>query len=391
MRILHAIRSVNPEGGGPIEGVRQLGHVNVRRGHTIEVVSLDSPDAPYLRDFPLRVHALGPGTLKYGFCGALVPWLRANAQHYDIVIVNGIWQYHGFAVWRAFHKSDIPYVVFTHGMLDPWFKSAYPLKHLKKMLYWPWGEYRVLRDARAVLFTSEEERVLARQPFRPYACKEVVVNYGTAGSPNSPETDLNAFYGRFPNLRNRRVATFLGRLHPKKGCDLLIEAFAAALAKDPDWMLLMCGPDQIGWRNSLQAMATRLGIGDRITWADMVKNEMKWGAYRASEVFILPSHQENFGITVAEALSCNVPALISQKVNIWREVEQVGGGITATDDLAGTCAMMSRWLQMTELERLEMRQRARQCFEEKFEIHRAADTLIHVLQDVVGHLEPVSV
>ena len=90
-------------------------------------------------------------------------------------------------------------MVYTHGMLDPWFKRRYPLKHLKKLLYWPWGEYRVLREASAVLFTCEEERVLARQAFRPYRCNEVVVKYGTAGPQGEAPLELEAFYGRIPN------------------------------------------------------------------------------------------------------------------------------------------------------------------------------------------------
>ena len=101
-----------------------------------------------------------------------------------------------------------PYFVFPHGMLDPWFKRTYPLKHLKKLLYWPWAEYRVLRDAAAVLFTSEEERRLARESFWPYRCNEVVVNYGTA----APEIDLASaredFFGSFPQLRGQAVPAF---------------------------------------------------------------------------------------------------------------------------------------------------------------------------------------
>ncbi|PSH04004.1 MAG: transferase [Acidobacteria bacterium] len=376
MKILHVISSVNPVGGGPIEGVRQLAPVIRQYGHTIEVASLDSPDAPHVKRCFVPVHPLGPGLLKYRYSTRLVPWLRENAKNYDIVVVDGIWQYHSFAAWRALRRSDTPYVVFTHGMLDPWFKKTYPRKHLKKMLYWPWGEYRVLRDAAAVLFTCEEERILARQSFRPYRCNEEVVNYGTAGPQGDPQTELDTFYGSHPELRNKRLAIYLGRLHEKKGCDLLIQAFAKVLATDPDWHLLMCGPDQVGWKAKLVAMADRLNIANRISWLGMVSGDMKWGALRASEIFVLPSHQENFGIVVAEALACGVPALISNQVNIWHEIQQDGAGIIAKDDLNGTCAMLRTWLQMSSSQKSEMRQRTRGCFQQRFEIHKAAETLI---------------
>jgi glycosyltransferase involved in cell wall biosynthesis len=309
--------------------------------------------------------------------------LQQHAENYDVVIVNGLWQYDGFGVWRALHRSRPPYVVFTHGMLDPWFKKTYPLKHLKKMLYWPWAEYRVLRDAVAVLFTCEEERVLARQTFGLYRCNEVVVNYGTAGSKGDASAELETFFGSYPQLRGKRIAIFLGRLHEKKGCDLLIQAFAKVLASDPSWQLVMCGPDQTGWQANLSGMAERLNVSDRITWAGMVSGDLKWGALRASEIFVLPSHQENFGIAVAEALACGVPALISNKVNIWREVQNDGAGIVGEDDLAGTCALLEAWLEMSGEQQVEMRQRASECFQHRFEIEQAAAVLIDVLTRLI--------
>jgi hypothetical protein len=126
---------------------------------------LDVPSDPWVQASKFKVHALGPAVLGYGFSSRLVPWLRAHAHEYDAVIVNGLWEYIGFATWRALAGGSTPYFVFTHGMLDPWFKHTYPLKHLKKWLYWPWGEYRVLRDACRVIFTCEDERLLARESF----------------------------------------------------------------------------------------------------------------------------------------------------------------------------------------------------------------------------------
>ena len=216
MRILHSISSVNPAGGGPIEGIKQLGRVNLAYGHSVEVISLDAPDAPFLKDFPLPIHPLGPASLSYGFSHRYVPWLRANISNYDFVIVNGIWQYNSFGTWRALRRSSTPYVVFTHGMLDPWFKRTYPLKHLKKWLYWPWGEYRVLRDAAAVLFTCEEERLLARQSFWLYSAQEKVVTYGTT-DPGGFEKPNSQFFLTTFRTSARNASCFLwGVYTPKK-------------------------------------------------------------------------------------------------------------------------------------------------------------------------------
>lgn len=381
MKLLHVISSVNPKGGGPIEGVRQLHAPMLKLGATVDVVCCDAPDAPWLANTGLsKVMPLGPARLGYAYCPALLPWLRANAARYDAVIVNGLWQHHGLAVHQSLAGTKTPYFVFTHGMLDPWFKHTYPLKHLKKWLYWPWAEYRVLRDARAVIFTCEDERLLARQSFWLYRANEAVTAYGTSSPPGNAAALQATFLSAHPALRGKRLVLFLSRIQEKKGCDLLIEAFAQVASQDPNLHLVMAGPDQVGWVATLQAQASKLGVADRITWPGMLQGDLKWGAFYAAEVFCLPSHQENFGIVVAEALACGKPVLISNKVNIWREIEQDGAGFVDTDTVDGTVRNLQRWLALTAAEYAVMSARAVTTFNTRFHIDRAAQRLLEIIQ-----------
>jgi glycosyltransferase involved in cell wall biosynthesis len=384
VKILHVISSIDPVGGGPIEGIRQLGTALTRAGQTVELASLDAPDASFLKQSPLPVHPLGPVRFHYGFSNRLVPWLRANRSRFDAVIVNGIWQYHSFGTWMALRNTGTPYVVFTHGMLDPWFKRAYPLKHVKKWMYWPWAEYRVLRDAHAVLFTCEEERRLARTSFWLYRCNEVVVSYGTSQPKWKSGSESQELFEQYPELKGKKLALFMGRIHPKKGCDLLIEAFASVLREHPDWHLVIAGPDQVGWLAKLNIRAAQLGLAPRITWTGMLSGAMKWGALRAAEVFVLPSHQENFGIAVVEALASGAPVLISNQVNIWREIEADGAGMVSEDTLEGTCRLLQSYVELSAEKKLAMRRAAVECFEQRFEIKRAAQTLHSVLAGASG-------
>ena len=384
MNILQIIRSVNLIDGGPIEAVNQLGTALTLAGHKVEVASLDPPNAFFLKQSPLRVHTLGPSTLNYGLSARFIPWLRANRSRYDAVIVNGIWQFHSFGAWCALHNSNTPYVLYTHGMLDPWFKRSYPLKHLKKWMYWPWADYRVLRDAKAVLFTCEEERRLARSSFWLYRCNEVVVSFGTGTPSGDSELEKREFLSRYPELKSKKLVLFMGRIHPKKGCDLLIEAFARVLAQESKWHLVIAGPDAVGWREKLHSSAAQRGLAQRLTWTGMIGGTMKWGAIRAAEVFVLPSHQENFGVAVAEALAAGAPVLISNKVNIWREIVSDGAGIAADDTLEGTCKLLQSYVDMQEEEKVAMRRAARKCFERRFEIGKAAETLHAILAGVAG-------
>jgi len=386
MRILHAIHSANPKGGGPIEGLKQLSASNISQGHSVEVITLDAPGQPWMKDFPLPLHPMGPSFLRYGYSPRFVPWMRQHHRDYDVVIVNGIWQYNSFGVWSALRGSSTAYCVFTHGMLDPWFKKAYPLKHLKKWIYWPWAEYRVLRDARAVFFTCEEERRLARASFWLYRSNEIVLTYGTAAPEGNPEAQQALFLETFPETAHKRLILFLGRIHEKKGCELLIQAFArlvreGAPSEPGDVHLIIAGPGEEGaYAAGLRQLAGQLGIENRITWTGMVTGDLKWGAFRAAEVFILPSHQENFGIAVAEALAAGIPVLISNKVNIWREIDEDGGGLVENDDLEGACLLLKRWFELPDTEQEAMRANAQWCYAKRFSIPKVAKSFTTALE-----------
>lgn len=380
MKILRVISSTNPEKGGPIEGIKQSQSILGDMGVKTEIACCDAPDAPWLKDTRLPlVHALGPAAGNYGYTGKLTNWLRENHSNFDAVIIHGLWQFHGLAVHRALAGTKTPYFVFPHGMLDPWFKRTYPLKHLKKWLYWPWAEYRVLRDAQAVIFTCEDERLLARDSFWLYKANEMVTAYGTSLPSLDGEQLRQGFVNKYPALRDKRLVLFLSRIHEKKGCDLLIAAFAQVAGQDERLHLVMAGPDQTGWKTTLQTHAERLGVAERITWPGMLQGADKWAAYHSAEVFCLPSHQENFGIVVAEALACGKPVLISNKVNIWREIKAKNAGFVADDTIEGTVDNLKNWLSLSSDEQTTMQNQAIKCFEEHFHIRRAAERLIEII------------
>jgi glycosyltransferase involved in cell wall biosynthesis len=384
MKLLRSIHTVNPALGGPIESVKQSSAILTRRGHVVEIVSLDAPDDPWVRESAVPVHALGTGRGGYGYTPRFSNWIKERRGDYDAVIVQGLWRYNSFGVWRALSGTSTPYFVFPHGMLDPWFKRTYPLKHLKKLLYWPWADYRVLRDAAAVLFTSEEERRLARESFSLYRCNEAVVNYGTAAPEIDLETARQEFFEAYPALRGHPFFLFLGRLHEKKGCDLLIEAFGAlrnSSGMRSPMQLVLAGPcaDEEYLRQLKQLAASATNNDGSITFTGMLSGDRKWGAFAAAEAFVLPSHQENFGIAVAEALACGTPVLISNQVNIWREIEADRAGYVENDDLAGTTRLLERWIATPPADREMMRANAHDCFARSFEINRAVDSLLRVL------------
>lgn len=372
LRILHVIGSLHPADGGPPEAVRQLARAYSSIGVTVEVLCQDEPSQPFLQTLTFPVHALGQRLLgRFGLSPRLWRWLQQNALRFDAIVLNGIWIFPNVAVRSAAGKAGKPYAVFPHGGLDPWFNRKYPLKHLKKLLYWPF-QYKVLHDARAVFFTTAAERDLAATSFRPNQWNGVVVPYGISDPAGDPAAQIGVFRASLPALGNRHYLLYLARLHEKKGCDLLVQAFARIAATAPDVDLVVAGPDQVGLQAKLQRMAQDLGIAARIHWPGMISGDLKWGALRAADAFVLPSHQENFGISVVESLVAGRPVLISNQVNIWPRIESAGVGLVDDDTLEGTVSLLSRWLTLPRSEQEAMASRAYSCFERNYSMKETA-------------------
>lgn len=390
MKLLRLIHSLHPAAGGPVQGIQQISPLLAALGVQTTVASLDPAGAPWLTSKPgaaYKAIGLGPCFGNYGYRPGLVSTLAKLAAAADLVVIHGIWQYQAFAAWRALRRlgtASPPYWVYPHGMLDPWFRRTYPFKHFKKWLYWPWTDFRVLRDAAVVCFTSEQERLLARESFWLYRAREQVLPYGIATPPGQFEVQRQAFARRFPQLAGRRLILCLARLHEKKGLDLLLQAFAPLARLDPDMHLMLAGPasGEAGAKihSDLLARSRREGIAAQLHLPGMLEGELKWGALRSAELFALPSHQENFGIAVAEALACGLPVLISTSVNISAEVQAAGAGLVQADTLAATGAALEHWQQLSAPRRLAMSQAASRLYSERFELDSSTNKILHLMQ-----------
>lgn len=380
MRILQCTGDIDPAMGGSVEAARQLSIALDKSGHSVELVTLRQPRPEWIEQWRGTVHYLGPSSTRYLYSRSLPGWIAQRANDLDAVVVHGLWRYTSVGVWRGLRGRSVPYFVFPHGMLDPYFKSAFRWQHVQKAICWRIAESRVVRDAHAVLFTSEEERRRARLTFRPYACRECVVGLGIARPPGEQEVEKRAFLTQFPQLAEKRIVLFLGRIHPKKGCDLLIHAFARIAPADLLLHLVIAGPDECGWRAGLERLAVQLGVANRVTFTGALNAGLKWGALRTSEVMALPSHAENFGIAVVEALACGVPVLLSEEVNIWHEIEADGAGFAAQADIPGVTSLLEQWLAITEERRAGMRANALRSFAKHFELEHFADEFIACLK-----------
>jgi glycosyltransferase involved in cell wall biosynthesis len=334
---VHLIHSLDPQGGGVSEAV----------------VRLDS---------------------EFNKCGkksSIVSDRLSIPKKCSAVLAHGLWQWPSYMAWKNYKKSGTHYLVFPHGMLDPWFKKTYPLKHIKKQIYWWYRQGTILRDAYAVCFTTEEERLLAQKTFSPYQCRDIVTGLGVGDPPGDSVEQSTLLYSQFPQLKNKRVLLYLGRFHPKKGVDLLINAFLK-YSNDDD-MLVLAGPNksQDSYLKTLQKLSVKKE--KQILWTGMLEGDLKWGALRVADALILPSHQENFGMVIAEALSVGTPVFLTNKVNLWREVVNCGAGIVSNDHQEGILELVHKWSRGKHDQLVE---NTVPCFREKFHISQTAENIM---------------
>jgi len=377
MKILHVISSLDPRWGGTSEAVKQMCRALQANGAECEAACLDPSVSPWLSNSDFKIYALGPAKGSYGYSKKYQDWLKNNIAKYDATILHGLWQFPGRALWLASGKGRLPYYVYPHGMLDPWFKKAFPGKHLKKMAYWMLSEKHVLAKARAVLFTSEDEMLLAPHSFPGYRVNSEVTGLGIETPAGDGEAQKQIFLTQFPELAGKRIVLFFGRIHPKKGCEYLAQAFAEVAEGNPRLHLVFAGPcEDEAYRRKLENLALK----SRTSWTGLLRGDLRWGAMRAAEVFALPSHQENFGLAVAESLASGCPVLLSKRVNIWREVLAAGAGFACEDDLAGMRAVLGSWLELSAAEREGMRARSVEAFNRHFRIQDTAQRILEVIE-----------
>jgi glycosyltransferase involved in cell wall biosynthesis len=368
--ILHLIRTLNPERGGPVTFVKEISAAHAAMGVKVSVLTLEQNDASWVAGLPVStIECAGHGT--YGYAADLEAKIMEIAPSFEAIVVNGLWQFHGLCAMRVSARLGVPYFVFPHGMLDPWFRKSYPLKHLKKQLYWVLAERRLLERATAVLFTSAHESQLAKTTFLPQARYRVgILPLGVPKTTVNADRSREKFLREFPHLQGRQFLLFLGRLHPKKGCDFLIKAMAALR---PPIDLVIAGP--IGDQR-YAARLKKVATGLPITFTGMLDREAKTGALVLADALILPSHQENFGLVVAEALSFGTPVLLSHKVDIAQEIVASGAGFAEPDTFAGTVRLIERWLNEGNQ---RMRGAALNCFHDRFDIQQTARELLRIV------------
>jgi glycosyltransferase involved in cell wall biosynthesis len=210
-----------------------------------------------------------------------------------------------------------------HGMLDPYSLSV---KRRRKAFYLWAFERTNISSAHRLIYTTAEEARLAETQLSSLPEGVVIPLGGDVAGGNADELK-SQFLERFPKARNRRQLLFIGRLHFKKGLDRILLALPAVIKAIPDILLTVVGDGEPKYEAALKNAIRAYGLENNVMMTGRLEGAAKWGAYASAELFLLPSRQENFALTVAEAMQMGVPVIISNKVNTWPYVKDAAAGL----------------------------------------------------------------
>ena len=378
MRVLHVIPDLAPETGGPVTAVLGLAEAQAEHGHQVSIAATDYglDKTPELNGVEFNLFACRYDAWRWS--PELGRYLERVVKNYDIIMVESLWQYPTFIAGRVCRAARMPYVVSPNGMLDSWSLSQ---KAWKKRPYMTLIERATLLGANAIHLTSEGE--LTHSRLNRWRVPKVVIPLGLHKSRYTDLPDGGGFSDRYPELSGKQIILFLGRLHYKKQPDVVIRAFHRACFERPDAHLVLAGTGEQAYLQSLQELVKSLGIQDRVLFTGILKGEAVKEAYCAATVFVLPSWQENFGLSMVEAMAAGCPIIVSDQIDLASDIMQAGAGLVVAPNTEETAAALARLLP-DERARREMGSKGRKLVLEKFTWEKCAHQFNEVFDDILS-------
>ena len=363
MRVLHVIPSIAERSGGPATAIVPMCRALMQQGIDVLLVTTDAglkdKAVSEYKGVPVKLFPVEFGE-SFKYSRPLAAWLRESVRQFDVGHIHAVFNHSSVAAARACRQAGVPYLIRPLGTLDPWSMTQ---KSFRKRVFWQLAGKGMLQGAAAVHYTSEGEKLSTE--------RLTGLNHGRVVSLGIEPPSLSL------SEKKDRYVLVLSRLHPKKGLDLLIEAFLS-LGQFQEWRLVLAGDGPTEYVSKLKSMA---GSSSRIEFTGWVDGEQKDKLLSGASLLALPSHQENFGLCVMEALSHAVPVLVSPGVNLAPEIVTAKAGWVAAIDHESLKAKLTEAL--SDEAELSKRGRAGQQLSRQYSWENAAKGLIQLYQQVV--------
>lgn len=389
--------------GGPAVSLHYLSKALVKRGARVSVyttnvaladkVALNQEidvDGVRVTYFSFRNLSSLIAELGWQFSRPLSRALKKNIKSFDLVYIATVWSYPAAVAAYYCRKYNKPYIITPRGMLYP---ETFSRKAWKKWLYYRLILKQALEGASAIHYTSEDEAEKTH-PFLGLNNPAIIIPNGIDLSEFRGAADSGRLKIRYPYLKDKEIILFLGRLNWKKGLDILIKAYKMLLRDRPEAHLLIAGGDEEGYGKKIKGWIRKSGMSyaekgldnngkpAQVTFSGMLTGRDKIDAYAGSSIFVLPSYSENFAMTVAEAMSCGLVVIVSNKVGICREIQQDNAGIVINTRPEDLYRGMKLLLENPAL-RNELALNGRKLVAEYYDIDKVSGNMLAACQKIV--------
>jgi glycosyltransferase involved in cell wall biosynthesis len=378
MKILHVIANLAPRYGGPSKACWEMARAVAQLGHEVSIYTTNQ-DGPGELEVPVGQPVWQEGVeIRYfpiqapRFWGTSLPLalgLRRKIPASDLVHIHSLYLFHDLVAGHYCRGYGIPYLMRPHGTLDPFIHRRH---RGRKRLMELWFENRNIRGAAALHFTTAQEAELA-EPYT-FGTPGLVVPLGVGNDEFAVMPEPGSFRRRHPEIGDKPIILFFGRINFKKGLDILAQAFGVVARQRQDVHLVIAGPDNEGWGGRVRTWLEEEGVGARTTFTGMLLGPERLAVLRDASLFALPSYSENFGLAVVEAMAAGLPVIISDQVNIWQEVEAGGAGRVIPCNAAALADQILDLLEHPEAAQ-HMGQKGRALVQERFQWPRVGRSL----------------
>lgn len=372
IKILRIIPTLDPSFGGPSKVILDSSNELKNKNFETHILTCDQNKKKKTKQ-QIKIFDMGPSLLgTYWLSFKLFFWLKENRKNYDIFLIHGIWQFITLSA-RLLLKGR--YYVFLHGQLDPFFSLNF-FKLVKKKIYWNFIEKKNLFYSNSILLTSEGEKKNLYKTFvKLNGIKKNVINYGLI----KPRVDLKSsrkkFYNNYKFLKNKKFYLFLGRFHEKKGCEIIIKTINKLKDKFEDKVLLVGPIKNSSYEKKLKNLISKYNLKNKIYISDALYDDLKWTAMHESKAMILPSHGENFGVSLVESLSMSRPVITTNKVNIYKKIKTYNAGLISKDNLSDFSNKFKDFMNLNIHELQKMRENSLKCFNDNFNLKNNKNSL----------------
>jgi glycosyltransferase involved in cell wall biosynthesis len=377
--------------GGPIASVHALNRALVKKGVNVTVyatnagldgkvslndeVDIDGVKVTYFRFVKLLEFI---GRTGWQFSWEMTNTLRRTLKAFDLIHINAVWNYPTAVAAYFCRHNKKPYIISPRGVLYPYTAG----KNIwKKLPYYYLITKRDLKCAAAIHYTTKNELEKCHL-FLGLKNRSIIIPNGIDLSEFNELPDKGKLRDHYSFLKDKKVVLFLGRIHWKKGFDLLAKAYGRLARERKDVHLLIVGPDEGGYGKKVRGWLQNESVLEQATFTGVLNGKEKIEAFVGSDIFVLPSYSENFGMAVIEAMACRLPVVISNQVGIHREVQRAEAGLIVRPNSTDLYSALIRLLDNSK-EASEIGKQGRKLVEEQFAIEKVADRMIEAFKRVI--------